>query len=123
MRRIPVLVLLAAALSLGGCFALEEIDAGQEIMEQHYRHGGDSEDKEVADEDSEGTGLADRARGWLSRFKTQNSPAERDRGPGVHPDNVLGKCDTGGSLTFTRKFDCQRMNGKFRPLPNSAARK
>ncbi len=122
MRPGSVLLLLAWALAAGGCFAIEEIDNGQELMEKHYRHGEAADETEVADEEDEGGGFTDRARGWLSRFKTREGPAERERGPGVHPDNVLGKCDTGGSLTFTRKFDCQRMNGRFRPLPNAARR-
>lgn len=113
------IALCSVAFLLGGCFVLDEIDAGQEIMDQH-RQGGSKAEAEDAEGGStpEGgaPGLVAKVKDWWSGLGSEpaDSP-ERDSGPPPHPDDVLGTCDLGGSLTFMRKFDCQRKGGAFKP--------
>ncbi len=118
MRRWSVVLCLLAAVCLApGCFVLDEIEAGQEIMDQH-RPGGEKAEQDTREphpsEDS-APGLVARVKDWWSGLGAEDAQAARDSGPPPHPDDVLGTCDLGGSLTFMRKFDCQRRGGSFKP--------
>jgi hypothetical protein len=125
MRRwSAILCLLAAAGLASGCFVIDEINAGQEIMDQHRPHGKKAEEdaaKTGSPEDSS-PGLVARVKDWWDGLGPESGGATpRDSGPPPHPDNVLGRCDLGGSLTFMRKFDCQRKGGSFKPRRKSGS--
>lgn len=122
MRRLPIALL--AALLTSGCFALDEIDQGQEVMEQHY--GKAREAKEAAEAAKSGKplpaakpedpGVLARVRGWWDAKSAQGgggkSGAAQDSGPPPHPDDVLVRCKVGSTTQFMRKFDCQLRGGK-----------
>ena len=115
MRRLIASLCLAAAACLGsGCFVLDEIDKGQELMDKHSPRAAQAE--EAAEPEDDSGGLVARVKDWwagLGEGGETESPA--DSGPPPHPDDVLGTCDLGRSLTFMRKFDCLRHGGTFQP--------
>jgi hypothetical protein len=126
MRRLPI-ALLAALLS-SGCFVLDEIDSGQQVMDQHY--GKARRDKESAEAAKAGKtppgapaaaaqkeeGVLARVRGWWDAKSAQGGGgapgAAPDSGPPPHPDDVLVRCKVGSTTQYMRKFDCQLRGGK-----------
>lgn len=123
MRRwSAILCLLAAACLASGCFVLDEIQAGQDLMDQH-RPGGAKAEEDASESEPSGDaspGLVAKVKDWWSGLGADGGDATaRDSGPPPHPDDVLGTCDLGGSLTFMRKFDCQRKGGGFKPRRKS----
>jgi hypothetical protein len=114
MRRILVVMLLASLCQ--GCFVLEEIDKGHQIMEQHSpraREKRAQEEEASARRSSaragagEQTGTLDELQEWWKK-KREPAPPERD------PEDVVVRCQVGGSVQFARKFDCMLRGG--RPL-------
>lgn len=130
MRRLALALTCAVALAGPGCFALEEIDQGQEIMDEHF--GGERKAKAQAEEEAReqaarekdgDEGLWARARGWWDGGGEGEDGAEpAPSGPPPHPDNVVGRCELDGSTQFMRKFDCQLRGGRYVPTESSAAR-
>jgi hypothetical protein len=132
MGRIAV-ALLAAVLA-SGCFAFEEIDSGQEIMDQHFSKGtrgkGAAGAPAAPEEKPEDAGILARVRGWWDAKQAQgggkagkpgNQPVA-DSGPPPHPDDVLVRCKVGSTTQFMRKFDCQLRGGRPVELESSASR-
>ena len=107
------IALCSIALLLGGCFVLDEIDAGQELMKQHQpKDAAEAEQQEKPSEDGS-PGFLDRAkRFWAGLGSDAQGGTQADDSPPPHPDNVLVRCDVQGRLEFTRKFTCQRKGGK-----------
>jgi len=111
------IALCSVAFLLGGCFVLDEIDAGQEILKQHAPKDA-AEAEAEAEEDPSGKdspGFLDRAkRFWagLRSDKQGRTGGRANDSPPPHPDNTLVRCDVQGRLEFTRKFTCQRKGGK-----------
>jgi hypothetical protein len=105
--------ILAAALAsvlLCACFVLDEIDAGQEFLD---KHGGAGHVEEApkptrsapAKAEDESSGLLARVASWWEK-RDQPAPPQRD------PEDVPVRCELGGSVLFTRKFDCQVRGGR-----------
>ena len=78
--------------------------------------------EEALKRQQEGPGLVARLRGWWDARQDKQGPVDDDTGPPPHPDDVLGRCEVGGSTQFLRKFDCQIRGGRFKPLADSASR-
>lgn len=118
----------ALTLAGSGCFAFEEIDQGQEIMDQHFgadrKARAETEAREKAAEEAEddGTGLLARARRWWNDDGGSAPPEPESSGPPPHPDDVVGRCELDGSTQFMRKFDCQLRGGRYVPMEGSASR-
>lgn len=112
--------LLAACLA-SGCFVIEEIDKGQEYMDQHAdvdkRKAIEDEkaEAEQARKDDEGPGVADRMRGWWDERQEDQARAE-ESGPEAHPEDKPGRCQLDGKTQFMRKFDCQLRGGSYTPI-------
>ncbi len=125
MRRwSAIFCLLAAACLTSGCFVWDEIEAGQELMDQHRPARAKAEEDAAEQHPSEDSapGLVAKVKDWWSGLGSESDQAtQRDSGPPPHPDDVLGTCDLGGSLTFMRKFDCQRRGGSFKPRRKSGS--
>jgi hypothetical protein len=109
MRRILVVTLLASLCQ--GCFVLEEIDKGQQIMEQHSPRAREMKaQQEEADADpragakQEGGALEGLKQWW--KKKREPAPPKRD------PDDVIVSCQIGGTMHFTRKSDCMLRGGR-----------
>ncbi len=107
------IALCSVAFLLGGCFVLDEIDAGQEILKQHAPKDAAEAEEDPSGKDS--PGFLDRAkRFWagLRSDKQGRTGGRANDSPPPHPDNTLVRCDVQGRLEFTRKFTCQRKGGK-----------
>jgi hypothetical protein len=120
MRRLAV---IAAVLALG-CFAMDEIDQGQQVMDQHYGKGRRGKAAAAAPAEPQPPtkpepGLLDRARAWWEAKRA--SGGESDTGPEPHPEDVLVRCRLRGGVQFTRKFDCQLRGGT--PVELDSARR
>jgi hypothetical protein len=123
MRKLAV---IAAALTLG-CFAMDEIDQGQKVMDQHYGKARQNQKAAQAAEappaEKPGAaepGMLDRARAWWEAKRAAGG--ESDTGPGPDPEDVLVRCKLGGGTQFMRKFDCQLRGGKPVELESTATR-
>ena len=112
MRWILLVTLLASLCQ--GCFVLEEIDKGQQIMDQHSPR---AREKQVQQEEpsagrSSARAGANREEGTLEALrkwwkkKREPAPPERDL------DDVVVRCQIGGSMHFTRKSDCMLRGGR-----------
>ncbi len=115
MRRIAPLI--AVLFFAPGCFVLEELDKGSEIMDQHSPKTDAQRAKAPAKataprekEKDEGEGLIAGVQGWLQDKK----PApERDSGPPPDPDDVPVLCQSAGRTQYVRKSDCLLRGGKI----------
>ena len=111
MRWIPIVTLLASLCQ--GCFVLEEIDKGQQIMEQHSpraREKRAQEEEEATASRSrpgaqEEEGTLEALQKWWKK-KREPAPPQRD------PDDVVVNCLIGGRTQFTRKSDCTLRGGR-----------
>ncbi len=117
---------LSLALGTSGCFVLEELDAGMEIMEEHSnvdakkkrakqqaakkgKHGKKGKGKGKKKDPT----LVERVQAWLGLAEEEpGKKAVEPDSPPPDPENVLVRCQLDGSLTFLRKFDCQLRGGK-----------
>jgi len=127
MRSLPIaLVLASLALGGAGCFAFEEIDQGQEIMDRHFR-GGEQADAqategEASEPDEAAPGLLARVQSWWAGEGSEDAAPPAPSGPPPHPENVPRRCEIDGSTQFMRKFDCQLRGGTYTPVEPRAAR-
>jgi len=115
MGRLLATALLASLCQ--GCFAMEELDKGQALMDQHS--GRVAREKAVAREsvrrpapgsqEVDSNRLAawtDKAEGWW-REAWQRKPPERD------PNDIVVRCGLGDGSRFTRKSDCLARGGRI----------
>ena len=115
MRRVLLVLLLILPFSTG-CFVLDEIDKGAEIMDQHAsKERREAEAKKKASEkkqDEEGGGLVAGLQeqvaslgGWIDEA-TEEKPPERD------PSDTVVRCKVGGKTQYLRKSDCRVRGGQ-----------
>ena len=115
MRR-AVLLLLTVLPFTSGCFVLDEIDKGAQIMDQHAsQERREAEAKEKADakkQEEEGGGLVAGLQeqvaslgGWIEEA-TEEAPPERD------PSDTVVRCQVAGKTQFLRKSDCRVRGGR-----------
>jgi len=125
------IALVCTGLALGGagCFAFEEIDQGQEIMDQHFA-GKRKAEEEKARRDEATRAPEEPAPGLVARVQARvqswwsgsETDAPEPSGPPPHPDNVPGRCEIDGSTQFMRKFDCQLRGGTYVPSESRRTR-
>lgn len=112
MRRILVVALLASLCQ--GCFVFDELDKGQQLIEQHSPR---AREKAAQQEDAGASPLSARAgekqdAGILARLgawwkeKRKPAPPKRD------PDDVVVRCQIGRTMHFTRRSDCMLRGGR-----------
>jgi hypothetical protein len=99
-----VLVLIVALTLCGGCFVLDEIDAGQKEMD---RYGGRNKAKagEAAAKSEEEPSPAQRARAWWDKARTI-TPGSDDA------KSDIVSCKLGGATRFMSQIDCQNSGGR-----------
>lgn len=109
MRRILVVALLASLCQ--GCFVLEEIDKGQQIMEQHSPR---ARELKAQQEEAEAgpPASAKREAGTLEKLKKWWKKKREPAPPKRDPDDVIVRCQIGGTMHFTRKSDCILRGGR-----------
>jgi ABC-type nitrate/sulfonate/bicarbonate transport system substrate-binding protein len=112
MRRILIVALLASLCQ--GCFVLEEIDKGQQLMDQHSpraREKAAQQEEAVAGPLSarpgakQEEGILERLAKWWKK-KREPAPSKRD------PDDLVVRCQIGRTMHFTRKSDCMLRGGR-----------
>jgi hypothetical protein len=104
------LIVIAASWLCFGCFALDEIDAGQKEMDR-YTAKGKSDGAKPADAGSKGKAEGEqatpeeRAKQWWSSARTF-SPREDDA------KSDIVRCKVGGTVRFTSQADCTNSGGR-----------
>jgi hypothetical protein len=107
MRR--VLILLAALLC-SGCFIIDEIEAGQAIMQAH---SPDSEPQKETGSATRPGGGAKSARQRLAEYYAKQRAKASTASKSEEPGDVAGRCRIRGSTQFLRRSDCQLRGGTF----------
>lgn len=121
--------LLAVALIavLGsGCFALEEIDAGQEIMDKHYagtrKESPEPRDREPAPDANAFERLRARAEDSAERFQRWWANLSLTGGDAhSEDDEQLVRCTLDGRTHFARWADCRARGGTAVPVDPPAS--
>ena len=109
MRWILVVALLASLCQ--GCFVLEELDKGQQIMDQHSPRAREkaAQQEEASAAPRAGAkqeeGTLDGLKKWWKK-KREPAPPKRD------PDDGAVRCQIAGTTHFTRKSDCMLRGGR-----------
>ena len=111
LRCLPVLLI---ALACQGCFVFDELDKGQQIMEQHSPKEIDEEEAAPAarpqraarPEPGVFAGMLEKAQGW---WQSAREPAAAERAA----DDTVVRCELGERTQFTRKSDCQVRGGRI----------
>jgi hypothetical protein len=101
------LIVLLTALMCSGCFVVDEIEAGREIMEAHNPNS----EPEKAKEGSPGAPQTARQRlaDYYAEQRAKASSGSRD----TDAADEVGRCRIGGSTEFLRRSDCQVRGGTF----------
>ena len=99
-------IVLSAALCWG-CFVFDELDHGEELMEQLGPGKGTAQQaapESAPGAGSDGPGVLERLGAWWDEA-TASEPAEPD------PDDRIVACWLDGSTQFMRESDCQLRGG------------
>ena len=103
------LAVIAVSLLCFGCFALDEIDAGQKEMDRYTAKGksGDaaSDAKSPGKAEGEPASPEERKKQWWSSARTF-SPREDDA------KSDIVRCKVGGTVRFTSQADCTNSGGR-----------
>ena len=113
MRQRARILALAAVLALGpGCFVIDELDAGMELMKESSPNGGKKAAAEPAPEPVARTKKKPDARVALAKWwKGARTPTSGPKDGGPAADIVT--CRLGGKTLFMTKTDCEVQGGKF----------
>lgn len=103
-----VLVILVALLC-SGCFVMDELDAGMEIMDAHTpadkKKAKAAETAEAGEEPEKPPTYDEAVTGWFQNAQTLGPRKEGG-------DNPMVKCEIGGSVRFTKRVDCRSQGGR-----------
>ena len=97
-----VALLAVAPLTLPGCFVLEELEAGNEIMERHSRSHAASASEAGAEETARAGEEGGRRRSLWESGRPLD-PREMDAG--------IARCHLEGSTSFMARSDCLARGG------------
>jgi len=115
MERVIAVLLLACVCQ--GCFALEELDKGQALLDQHSgRKGAEAAPQETPPgEAAEDSFLPDAAAvaAWTDTAKRWWRDAWRRKSPGPDPDDVVVHCGVAGATRFMRRSACLARGGRI----------
>ena len=113
MRWILVVALLASLCQ--GCFVFDELDKGQQIMDQHSPRAREKAAKreEAAAAPRSARAGAKQEEGTLEGLKKWWKKKREPAPPKRDPDDVVVRCQIRGSLHFLRKSDCMLRGGRI----------
>lgn len=115
MRGLQTVLFVWVCLFGTGCFVLDEIDKGQEILEHHSRapKKGTAEPG-AAKKDGAGGGLtfAGLKERGADVFSDLSGRVEEALKKAPDPANVVVSCRIEGRVEYSRKFDCQSRGGR-----------
>jgi len=101
MRRLAVIL---AATLCSGCFALDEIDAGQKEMDRYGGKPAGATAEATASKEKEPS-PAERARQWWDKARTFEPRSEDAK-------SDIVSCKLDGTIRFTSQTDCQNSGGR-----------
>jgi hypothetical protein len=112
MRRILLVALLASLCQ--GCFVLEEIDKGHQLMDQHSPRAREkaAQEKEAREAPRSARAGAKQEEGTLEGLKEWWKKKREPAPPQREPDDVVTRCRIGGTVHFVRKSDCMLRGGQ-----------
>jgi hypothetical protein len=100
-----VLAPLLAACLCWGCFAFDEIDAGQKEMDRYGAKAGAAKQQEAANKEEEAS-PKEQARRWWDKARSI-SPGEDTAG-----SSDIVSCKLDGSVRLMSQTDCANSGGK-----------
>lgn len=103
MFRVVPLILLCFALS--GCFVLDELESGQEIMEKNSPKDAKKAETAAEDENKPPSGSQ-----WWSSAKTIERRADDENADPGDPKKLVS-CRVSGATRFMRRGDCLSQGG------------
>lgn len=107
-----VAILALASTPLAGCFVLDELEAGEKIMDQHSPVDAPSKKaKADAAGKSEGEESEPAGQAWWSQARSLNTGPAAEDADGDDPAAVV-RCELGGSTRFMRRGDCLSQGGR-----------
>jgi hypothetical protein len=93
-----------------GCFVIDEIDKGQELMEAH---SPDTEkvatDPALSGADGEAASARNRLNAYYKKQRSKASAAKSSD----DPHDAVGRCKLGSNTLFMRQADCVSRGGTF----------
>ena len=110
-----LLLIAGCALLLSGCFVLEELEAGEKILDQHGGRGGAaSQPAEQAPPTRARRGKPEP--GVLAKLQAVGDTIgdwwkELVKGP-PDPNDAIVPCKVGGDIQFTRRAECLSRGGR-----------
>ncbi len=103
---------LLASIAMSGCFVLDEIDNGMDIMDEHAAAPKAKKPVEApagesaSDDGWQFASMKDQASEWW-RNALEEEPPEPD------PNDIIVQCRIDGGIRFTRKSDCELRRGRM----------
>ena len=95
---VRVIVLLLACVFASGCFAFDEIDKGNKILDQNFSKPAEKPPAQDAP-------AAQAGEGWWANAKSLRGP------PTGEGENQVVSCTIGKTTKFMRKGDCLSQGG------------
>ncbi len=108
-----------AAAPLSGCFVLDEIDKGMEIMEAHTPQDQKKKAKSETGLRPGGGGGHLGARRRLAEYYAEQRAKAPRRSKSTDPEDQMVRCNIGAATHFMRKRDCDVRGGRVAPLKGS----
>jgi hypothetical protein len=106
------ILLLAVALANSGCFVLDEIEKGQELMATHSPDTPASASGQAESAEKPQTPRERLAEYYAKQRAKAKSRAEKTASADA-PGDAVGSCKVGGSTQFMRRSDCELRGGTF----------
>lgn len=107
-----ILLLTLVGLLCGGCFVLDEIDQGVEIMDS-LTPDSEKADAMVVGGNENADGSPKSARERLNEYYAKQRAKAPESATAADPADKIGRCRIRGSIQFTRRSDCQLRGGSF----------
>jgi hypothetical protein len=115
-----ILAVALVAFLGSGCFAFEEIEAGEKLMDKHYAGSRKEPPRRQAEEPAPDAGpvdrlrhraerTADQLRHWWAKLSLPGAESSED-------DDQLVRCTVEGRTHYARMADCRARGGSAVPV-------
>ena len=108
-----------------GCFAFDELDKGNAILEAHTPASKKKKPAPVVEEEPSGPGAGESVGKWFTESRKDVSEwwrqALEEEPVAPDPDDGIGRCEIRGSISFKRRSDCELRGGRFTEMKKQAA--
>ena len=112
-RLLPLALLISVALLGSGCFVLDELEAGEAILDAHTPADKKKEREQAAAKKAGSQGAEappsyqESVSGWFENARTLSTGPGGDEG-----EDPVVSCRHGGQSLFTRRSDCLARGGE-----------